>query len=308
MKKMSETILFFGNERLATGVTTDAPVLRALIEAGYKITAVVASHEDPVSRTRRGLEIGTLAHSYDIPVLLPGKSMPLKEKLKGHEAEVAVLVAFGKIVPQEVVDAFPRGIINIHPSLLPKHRGPTPIESVILGGEALTGVSIMKLGRVMDAGPIYGQSEVNLKGNESKQQLANTLLEVGKSMLLELLPGILEGSIVAVPQDNKAATYDKLIFKQDGVIDWRKPATRLEREVRAYMEWPKSRATLAGKEVVITKAKVAAESGQPGKIKVDGKRLIVFCGEQALEILELKPSGKPAMSAQAFLAGYRAKM
>lgn len=148
----------------------------------------------------------------------------------------------------------------------------------------------------MDAGPIYGQSEFELDGTETKQSLADQLIEVGKSMIIELLPGILDGSIIALPQDDSRATYDKLITKDDGMIDLGKPAIQLEREVRAYMEWPKSRTVLAGKEVIITKAHVA-QTAEP-------KQLVLKTAKDYIVIDRLKPAGKPEMSAQAFLAGY----
>lgn len=305
MKKMSETIVFFGNERLATGVTTTAPTLKALIDAGYNVVAVVSNYAVGESRSTRPLEIQAVAEQHHIPLLLPSKLEDITDQLKNYAASVGVLVAYGKIVPQSTIDIFPHGIINIHPSLLPLHRGPTPIESAILEGTDKTGVSLMQLIQAMDAGPVYGQSEVTLNGNESKQLLADELLEIGAAMLIELLPGILRGSVIAVPQNDARATYDKRLAKEDGIIDWTQSAERIEREIRAFLEWPKSRTTLAGKEVVITQAHVVNESGEPRTIKINDKQLIVCCGQQALAIDKLKPAGKNEISSEAFLAGYR---
>lgn len=307
MKKTSKTIVFFGNERLATGVHTDSQVLQALIAADYTVAAVVSNYEQGVSRNARRLEIKAVTDAHNIPLLLPQKPSDIIEQLQGYNAEVGVLVAYGRIVPQSIIDVFPRGIVNIHPSLLPLHRGPTPLESVILDGSTKTGVSIMALSKAMDAGGIYAQSEVDLTGDESKQELADNLLDVGKSMLLEVLPGILEGSIVALPQDDSHATYDALIKKEDGVIDWRKPAKRLEREVRAFIAWPGSRTVLAEREVIITQASVYTEPlpGEAGTVHVQEQQLIVVCGEQALRIQKLKPAGKSEMTAASFLAGYK---
>jgi methionyl-tRNA formyltransferase len=305
MKKMSTTIVFFGNERLATGVTTSAPTLQSLIDDGYDVAAVVSNYEKGQSRSARSLEIANVAEKHGIPVLLPEKPMDIKEQLESYQASIGVLVAYGKIVPQSIIDIFPKGIINIHPSLLPLHRGPIPIESVILDGSDRTGVSIMQLVKAMDAGPVFGQSEVPLTGNETKQSLADGLLEIGGAMLHELLPGILEGSIVGMPQDDSRATYDNLINKDDGEIDWSQSALSIEREIRAFVEWPKSRTKIAGKEIVVTKARISDESGQPGQIEVWGKDILVFCGEKALIIERLKPAGKNEMTSEAFLAGHR---
>ena len=294
--KTSGKILFFGNERLATATATTAPTLRALLEAGYEIPAVAANYTPGTSRSRRGLEIVEVAHAYHIPVLMPDDPSEASAKLAGYGAEAAVLVAYGKIVPQEIIDIFPKGIINLHPSLLPKYRGPTPIEQTILDGADVTGVSLMKLEAKMDAGPVYTQEKLALKDTETKQQLADRLLEIGSKALIELLPDILDGSAVPQPQDDSQATYTKLLKKDDGIIDWHKPAGQIEREVRAYAGWPKSRAAISGHEVIVTKARVA-------KAKNDGG-LVVECNPSYLEILELLgPSGR-TMTGADFQRGY----
>lgn len=304
MKKTSKTVVFFGNERLATGVKTDAPVLRGLIKAGYKVAAVVSSYERGTSRTARDLEVEHITKEHDIPLLLPDRPKDILDNLASYKADIGVLVAYGRIVPESVISLFPHGIINIHPSLLPRHRGPTPIESVILAGDKKTGVSIMSLAKEMDAGPVYGQSEVELTGTESKQELADRLLEIGKAMLLELLPGVFSGEVVSIPQDGSRATYDGLISKEDGIIDWTKPAELIEREIRAFMEWPKSRTMIAGKDIVITQASVIQKTGRTGVIEASDRRLFAYCGKDTLVIEKLKPAGKNEMTAQAFLAGY----
>jgi methionyl-tRNA formyltransferase len=304
MKKMSETILFFGNERLATGVSTSAPTLRALIKSGYQVAAVVANYQASHSRNARTLEVAEVAKEHNIPLLLPKKLLDIKDQLRAYQATAAVLVAYGRIIPEEIIALFPKGIINIHPSLLPHHRGPTPIESAILAGDSKTGISIMQLAKEMDAGPVFAQSELPLTGKETKPVLVENLLDIGQAMISELLPGILSGEIVALPQDNSRATFDQLISKNDGVIDWHKPAVQLEREVRAYLEWPKSRIKLSSTEVIITRAAIVDKTGTPGTIATDDKLLIVYTAEQALQILSLKPAGKQEMSAEAFLSGY----
>lgn len=305
MGKTSRTIVFFGNERLATGVSTSAPTLQRLVAAGYDVAAVVSNYEVGTSRNARKLEIQQIAEQHSIPVLLPTKPADIIDQLVDLNAAAAVLVAYGKIVPQSIIDIFPSGIINIHPSLLPQHRGPTPIESVLLDGSNKTGVSIMQLSRSMDAGPVYAQSEVTLSGNESKQALADQLLEVGGTMLVDVLPGILDGSIVALPQHDASATYDKLVSKTDGILDWSKSAEELERQVRAYAVWPQSRCILGHKDVVVTAVHVINGSTKtPGTIEYDNKSLVVHCGKNILSIDRLKPSGKSEMDIVGYIAGY----
>jgi methionyl-tRNA formyltransferase len=297
-------VIFFGNERLATGVSTTAPTLQALVTAGYPVAAVVSHNEATTSRKLRTLEIAEVAKAHTIPVLLPEKPALIIEQLQAYQAEVGVLAAYGKIVPQSVIDIFPHGIINIHPSLLPKHRGPTPLESVILKGETETGVSVMGLVKAMDGGPVYAQARVALTGSETKQELADKLLGLGSGMILEVLEQIFSGTAKPLPQDDDQATFDELINKEDGLLDFNKPALQLEREVRAYIEWPKSRTIIAGKEVVITLAHVEGGSGEPGQIWKDGKKFGFYTTDGIFVIDELKPAGKGIMSAEAFLAGY----
>lgn len=317
MKKTSKTtktsgrVIFFGNERIATGVTTSAPTLQALIEHGYEVAAVISNYEEGRSRNSRQLEIKQVADRYDIPVLLPEKPADMLGHIRSFGAQIGVLVAYGRIVPQDIIETLPGGIVNIHPSLLPLHRGSTPIESVILNGEHKTGVSLMSLVKAMDAGPVYAQSEVMLDGTESKQELADSLLDIGTTMLIELLPGILDSRIVPLPQDETRATYDNLLSKGDGVIDWHKPAKRIEREVRAFMGWPSSRTTIAGKDVIVTQAQAVntnhTEATKPGRIDTvkEPGIITVECEKGYLRIQRLKPAGKKEMSVEAFLAGYR---
>ena len=296
-------LVFFGNERLATGVTSSVETLKRLIANGYEVVAVVTNYEVGVSRKSRELEIEQVALQYDIPLLMPSKPIEIIDQLREYGAVAGVLVAYGRIIPQSVIDVFPRGIINIHPSLLPLHRGPTPIESAILEGSRKTGVCIMQLAKEMDAGPVYGYSELSLSGNELKQELADVLLELGSRTLLELLPGIITGEVVGQPQSGHPS-YDSLITKTDGMIDWNKSAVQIEREVRAYSGWPGSRTTLANKEVAITKAHVVAGTGNPGDIEATKKELLITTADQRLAIDTLKPSGKTEMSIEAFLAGH----
>lgn len=303
---MSNKIVFFGNERLATGLSTDVPVLRSLIAAGYQITAVVvAQNAVGKSRKERTLEIVQVAEANNIPVLSPPKLAETKDKIASYDAEIGVLVAYGKIVPQAVIDVFPNGIINIHPSLLPKHRGPTPIESAILNGDTETGVSLMRLSSKMDAGPVYVQQAIQLTGAETKRELADQLIAMGKSMLLVHLPAILDGSFKPQAQNEDTVTYDKLLDKSDGVLDFQKPAVELERAVRAYAGWPRSRANIGLNEVIITRAHAVDKDGVAGTLWFEDKQIGIFASKGLLVIDRLIPNGKKEMDGSAFLAGYK---
>lgn len=266
-------VVFFGNEKLATGLPAARPVIRQAVEtAGFEIEQHVT---------------GKLS------------------ELQPHKAQLAVLAAYGRIIPQSVLDQFPLGIINIHPSLLPAYRGPTPIEQAILDGTTKTGVSIMRLTAGMDEGPVYKQSLVHLKGNESKAEITDRLQLLGSELLIEVLPKIAKGQLKPRRQPHpERASYSRLLSKEDGLIDWGKSAEQIEREIRAFAGWPSSSTELFGKNVIITGAIVADINGVPGEVLVQDKHLYVYCSVKAIEIELLKPAGKTEMSAQAFLAGY----
>jgi methionyl-tRNA formyltransferase len=298
MSKLNK-LVFFGNERLATGIeSTNVPTLQALIASGYDIKAVVSNYTEGTSRNARPLEIAEVAKEHHISLLLPKKLKDIKKELENLNAEAAILVAYGKIIPKDIIEIFPKGIINIHPSLLPIYRGPTPIEQAIADGVGITGVSIMQLSEKMDTGPVFVQQKVSLAGNETKAQLAEALLNLGSKLLIENLQAILNGMIKPKVQGDSQATYTKLLDKKDGKIDWSKSADQYEREVKAYLGFPRSKAEIEGHEVVITKARATTRP-------YDYKGIIRHCKDgSTLEIEELiAPSGR-TMSGIDFLRGY----
>jgi methionyl-tRNA formyltransferase len=208
-------------------------------------------------------------------------------------------VAYGRIIPRSVIDLFPKGIINIHPSLLPKLRGTTPVETAILDGLSETGVSLMKLSAKMDAGPVYAQKKIALSGKETKFELAKKLNHAGANLLAEHLGAILDGSLEPIAQNETEGSYTRMLQKKDGLMDFSQPAEIYERQVRAFLGFPKSRAKLYGHEVVITKARVAQSA--------DDGDLVIKCRPGWLEILGLTaPSGRK-MSGRDFLHGYSKK-
>ncbi len=299
------SIVFFGNERLASGINTETPIIESLVEAGYKIDLVVVNQALTSGRNQRELKIAQTAKSHDIELFTATDDKELEAKLKEVKAPVGVLAAYGSIVPQSTIEVFPRGIINVHPSLLPEYRGPSPIEAAILNGNTTTGVSIMGLTKDMDKGPLYGFSEVKMTGSESKQDLYELLSELGGKLLVEILPSIFEGSATEVAQDDAAATYTQLISKSDGQIDWTKPADQIEREIRAFLGWPGSYGVVAEKDVIITSAATTDDTGKPGQhFTTEDKQLGVYCGQRALIISNLKVKGKAEMEGSAFVNGY----
>ncbi len=291
-------LIFFGNERLISGLSsTDAPVLTALIEAGYDIKAIVANDSGTKSRKPKPLEVAEIAQARGIPIHLPTKPMDIYDLIADYEADAAILVAYGRIVPQKLIDLFPFGIINIHPSLLPLYRGPSPIESAIVNGDSITGVSIMSLTAKMDAGPVYHQIPVYLAGNETAPHLAANLASLAASELVATLPKIFDGSLQPLLQDEARATYCNLITKSDARLDPdMQTAQQAERLVRAYTAFPKARIQVGGYDLIITDASLSKHQKTP----LD----VAFKDGEYLSINQLiAPSGK-TMSADAFITGY----
>lgn len=300
---MNKSLVFFGTEAIS------ATSLQALLDNDWVIEAVVTKPDSPRGRhgTPAAPLVKTIALEHNIRVLQPEKVSEIVDEK--FESSVAVLVSYGKIIPKSVIDLFPVGIINVHPSLLPKYRGPTPFQTAILNGETETGVSLMKLVETMDAGPVYIQTTHQLTGDETAEELGQTLATSGALLLAESLPSIIDGSLAPTPQDDSQATYCHLFTKAMGIIDWNKPAEILEREIRAYHEWPKSTAQLEKYQVIITQAHVVPTNHgeKPGFVDVDTDigLIMVECGNGTLCIDRLKPVGRNEMTAKEFIAGYQ---
>jgi methionyl-tRNA formyltransferase len=234
-------------------------------------------------------------------------------QLEQFAADAFVVVAYGRILPPDIL-AIPRlGVVNIHPSLLPRRRGPSPVAAAILEGDAQTGVTLMLLDEGMDSGPLLLQpSPVLLDGSERTGELTARLFEIGAQQLSSVLDMLDSGTITPRQQDESAATVTRLVEKADGEIDWSKPAIEIERMTRAYDPWPGAFTSLNGKGLKITGATllsgadgVAAggKSPVPGTVSVRAHRLFVATGEGELEILQAQPEGRKPMSARDLLNG-----
>ena len=297
----SKRVVFFGNERLVSGLKhSDTPVLKGLIAHEYDIVAIVASHTNATSRNARALEVSEIARQHNIPLLLPNKPGDIEQELRDLNADFAILSAYGRIIPQRVIDVFGDiGIINIHPSLLPKYRGSTPIESAILSGDDIAGVSIMQLTAGMDEGPVYAQRSIELRGDETKFELYDQLSTLGANLLLEMLPSIISGKSTPNPQRSDDASYTTMITKSSGIVDpLTDNATIIERKVRAYLGFPKSTYRYRDNDVIITSSKVIESPLE--------NELCIPCVQNSTLLVEslIAPSGK-SMSGSAYLRGLR---
>lgn len=272
-----------------------------LIDAGYDVRAVVTK---PDAKSGRGQKVTAplvkqIADQHAIAVWQPDDLQTIAANIAQLRPIAGVLVSYGNIIPQNIIDLFTPGIINVHPSLLPEYRGPTPIETAIANGDSKTGVSVMQLTAAMDAGPVYGHAEIALNGQEDQSSLYETLANLGASTLAQLLPAVLDGSRQPTPQDEAKVTVTKLLTKQDAwLLPDRIGADEAERKVRAHAVFPKTKINVTGHDVIITKSHVvdAAES-----------ELDIACRDgKYLRIDELvAPSGRK-MSGKDFLNGYAA--
>lgn len=295
MTNTSKPILFFGTEQFSLYS------LEALVAAGFPIHAVITK---PDSRSGRGHAIREsvvkqYALAHDIAVWQPHKLSEIADALAELDAPIGVLVSYGKIIPQSIIDLFSPGIINLHPSLLPRYRGPSPIESAIINRDAETAISIMQLEAGMDSGPVYFQELYPLNRTETQPQLAEALGMLGARRLVELLPAIIEGEMSPHVQNDTAATYCHLLEKSDAHLDPdTSTAEAAEAKVRAHLAFPKTKYTIDGHPIIITKAHVTDTKKTP---------LDLVCRDgTVLSIDEVTaPSGK-TMNAESFLRGYAA--
>lgn len=299
MTKKSEPIVFFGSGPVAAESLS-------LLAQDFIIEAVVTKPRPP--HHRGDVPVLRTAEVLGLPTYTAANRRELNECIESQhfKSRLAILIDFGIIVSQDVINYFPLGIINSHFSLLPEWRGADPITFSILSGQKQTGVSLMLLTAGMDEGPILAYAPYDLLPQITTPELTNDLIELSYKQLRVVVPEYLAGHILPKPQDPaKEPTYSRKLSKEDGILDWRKPAQQLEREVRAFIEWPKSHATLGTIPVIVTGTHISQAQGVTGTVTIIDKKPAVHCGRQTLVIDMLKPAGKQEMTGEAFLAGYK---
>lgn len=287
-------IIFFGNEQLAQGIKTDTPIFDALINNGYEICALVL----PKAHVRKPFPITLKAQKLNIPIREVQKAAELLPIIEEFQPDLGVLAAFGKLVPESAINAIPCGILNIHPSLLPKYRGTTPIETALLNGDPETGVSIMRLAKEMDAGNILAQETVEITPETTKQSLYEQLAKLGADALIRVIPGTLAKNAPETVQDNAQATFTAKLSKDQSELKYAiKAAQTLANEVRAFAGFPKSKAVLLGIPCTITAAHVADQATtELDFLCSDGKYLVID---------RLLPENSKEMDAKSFLNGHK---
>lgn len=295
---MKSKLIFFGTQDFGAGI------LLALIESGeYDIVTVVTQPDRPVGR-KHELEaspVKQLAQKHGLKVLQP-------ESLKNFEPiadiDVGVVCQYGLIIPQTVLDIPKKGMINVHTSLLPKYRGASPIQSALMHGDTVTGVTIMLMDAKMDHGPLLSQGYVSIDSNDTYQTLSASMAPVAQNLLIRTLRDWLDGNTQPTEQDHAQASFCTLLNRDDGKLDFHKNKQELYNIYRGTFPWPGAWTTWDGKRLKLLNVKPSHETSSPGAALVKDGKLFIGCADGSLEILELQLEGKKAMSAEQFLAGH----
>ena len=295
------------------------PTLRRLLDSSHQVVAVVTQPDRPRGRGRRIGEspVKQLARERGLPILQPHhvKDEKFLAEIAILRPDIGVVAAYGKILPNRLLDTPRLGVINVHPSLLPKYRGAAPVHHAIMAGERKTGVTIIRLIQEMDAGPMLKRRIRPIDPDETSDVVEAELAELGADLLVEAVADLEAGRAVEEEQDHARATFAPRLSQDDGVIDWTATAHVVHNLVRGLHPWPHASSYLDGTRYLIRRSRLLKtpprhpSNMQPGEIlEADGDRLIVAAGAgTALAIVEIQPPDRRALSARAFLAGHRLK-
>ena len=296
-------IVFMGTPDFAV------PCLQALIDDGHDVCAVFTQPDKP--KGRHGVlsapPVKELALKYDIPVYQPDllKNDEIKSFFASLGADLALVVAYGKILPEEFLNAPKYGCINMHASLLPKLRGAAPIQWSIINGEKRSGVTAMQMDKGLDTGDILLSESVEIRDDETAQELHDELSVLGAQVMRKTLLMLQRGELSPVRQDDSQSTYAPILTKELSAIDWQKSALQIHNQIRGLYPWPGASAVLNGKTLKIHSAKLLGKTeGEPGEVVFNDRRLCVACGDgNAVELLVIQAPGKKAMPVTDYLRG-----
>lgn len=301
-------IIFVGTPEFAV------PFLEGLFnDRDFSVLGVITQSDKPSGRKQEltASPVKVASQNHDITVWQPEKlrdNSSILEELKLAEADLLVVIAYGQIIPQEILDLFPLGAINVHPSLLPKYRGASPIQSAILNGDDKTGVSIMLMDDKMDHGPILIQEEVALDGTETNESLHGLLAQRGVPLLIEAIKKYLVKEILGCEQKHELATFCRIINKEEAKIDWSKSAQDINNAIRGFYSWPVTWTMLDGKRLKIfppTEVVDAINNAPIGQIKIIDGQILIQCGKDALKLNKLQLEGKKEMVSKEIINGFK---
>ncbi|MBI2756095.1 MAG: methionyl-tRNA formyltransferase [Chloroflexi bacterium] len=299
-------LVFFGSPVFAV------PSLRALLDAGHEMPLVVTQPARPAGRGRpvQSTAVGRFAAERGLAVWETAsvRGEAAADRLRSVGAEAMALAAYAALIPPSVLAIPPLGILNVHPSLLPRWRGAAPIQSALLAGDTETGVTIIRLVAAMDAGPVLVQARQPITSEDDYLSLEPTLAELGAGLLVKALAGVADGSVRPTAQDEASATYCRKLEREDGHIDWLRPAVDIERQVRALRGWPQAFTTWDGRLLKVLRAIAApgAAIAAPGAVSSDLGQPTVGTGEGMLRLDEVQLEGKRPISGSELLRGYPA--
>ena len=301
-------IVFMGTPQIA------ADTLQSLLDRSESIVGVVTQPDRPAGRGQKPLPsaVRKLAEARGIPVIAPQKikAPEFAEALRHWHPQIIVVVAYGRILPKTILELAPNGCVNVHYSLLPKYRGAAPAAWTIINGEREGGVTTMKLVEKMDAGAIYLQEALPLASDETTGSLQAKLTPIGARLLMQTLEGVKDRTITAREQDENLATPAPMLKKEDGLIDWTKPAVEIERRVRGLDPWPGSFTYVSGKMLKVHRAKVltCAPPGDPGQvIRADAGGFWIGTSSGLIELAEVQLENKKRLPGVEFIRGARIK-
>jgi methionyl-tRNA formyltransferase len=300
---MPLTLLYMGTPAFAV------PPLAALLEAGHRVVGVYTQPPRPAGRGQKLTPslVEAFARAQGLPVFSPTslRSPEIQAQIRAHQADAIVVAAYGLLLPQAVLDAARLGCLNIHPSLLPRWRGAAPIPRTILAGDTETGVAIMRMDAGLDTGPVLSLERVAVDPQETAQTLHDRLSVLGGKLLTETLSRYAAGELSPVPQTEEGVTYATKLTKEEGRIDWARPASEIERQVRGLTPWPCAWFTHAGESIKLLSAQVVEgkQAAEPGTVVA--APLTIACGEgTALALRTVQRPGKRAMEARECVRGW----
>jgi len=293
-------VVFLGTPAFAV------PSLEATVKAGHEVTAVFTQPDRPKGRGQKDMmpPVKAAALNLGLPVYQPlrVRDPEVVDQIREMAPEVMIVVGYGQIIPQSILDIPPLGIINVHASLLPKYRGAAPVQWAIARGEEHTGVTTMKIDAGLDTGDMLLKWETGIGPEETAVELSERLSVAGAELLVRTLAELRE--IRPEPQDETHASWAPVIKKEDGHIDWRMSAREIVNRVRGFTPWPGCYGFLRGQRMHVWKAHPEERELGPGELRAEGRRLFAGCGGGAMEILEVQLEGKKRMAAAAFLNGF----
>lgn len=298
-------VLFFGTPRFAV------PTLERLLASSHTVVGVVTQPDRPRGRGQlySASPVKAVAVGHGVPVFQPTqlKDAQWQSEIRALGADIGVVVAYGRILPQTLLDIPPMGLINVHASLLPRWRGAAPIHRAVIAGDAVTGVTIMRVVLALDAGPMLSTVETVIDAADTSETLELRLAEAGATLLVDTLDRLAAGPVTETPQDESRVTYAERLQRAESAINWTRPAAEIDRQVRGLQPWPLAVARIADRNVALLHSAVVSADDAPAApgtiVRAAGDDLHVACGSGVLAITQVKPEGRRPMPTRAFLNG-----